>query len=155
MLIKSIHYFCDWGRRYSQVRFPAIHLCMGLLSLRRQCSNVERRNPPVPLNHEIHESTSYSLRCWFINSTSPFLHFLKSWVWVSMRQQPSSPSENIFSPIMSRSTLPHIPILQLIAALWQWSMSVCTNKIHLYCCSGLFWFYSWVLTLKFLLRKNH
>jgi hypothetical protein len=22
--IKSIHYFCDWGRRYSQVRFPAI-----------------------------------------------------------------------------------------------------------------------------------
>jgi hypothetical protein len=22
---KSIHYFCDWGRRYSQVQFPAIH----------------------------------------------------------------------------------------------------------------------------------
>ncbi len=24
--IKSIHYFCDWGRRYSQVRFLAIQL---------------------------------------------------------------------------------------------------------------------------------
>ncbi len=24
--IKSIHYLCDWGRRYSQVRFPTIHL---------------------------------------------------------------------------------------------------------------------------------
>jgi hypothetical protein len=23
---KSIHYFCDWGRRYSQVRFPAIQV---------------------------------------------------------------------------------------------------------------------------------
>jgi hypothetical protein len=22
--IKSTHYFCDWGRQYSQVRFPAI-----------------------------------------------------------------------------------------------------------------------------------
>jgi hypothetical protein len=25
-LTKSIHYFCDWGRRYSQVRFPAIQV---------------------------------------------------------------------------------------------------------------------------------
>jgi hypothetical protein len=24
--IKSIHYFCDWGRQYSQVRFPAIQI---------------------------------------------------------------------------------------------------------------------------------
>ncbi len=25
-LLNYIHCFCDWGRRYSQVRFPAIHL---------------------------------------------------------------------------------------------------------------------------------
>jgi hypothetical protein len=24
--LKSIHYFCDWGRQYSQVQFPGIHL---------------------------------------------------------------------------------------------------------------------------------
>jgi hypothetical protein len=27
--IKSIHYFCDWGRRYGQVRFPAIQVHLG------------------------------------------------------------------------------------------------------------------------------
>ncbi len=30
-LIITIHYFCDWGRRYSQVRFPAIQEVCPLL----------------------------------------------------------------------------------------------------------------------------
>ncbi len=62
--IKSIHYFCDWGRRYSQVRFPAIQYInfRRYLFCPKKICNISRKTAALSLGF-------YSLYDWLFSES--------------------------------------------------------------------------------------
>ncbi len=69
--IKSIHYFCDWGRQYSQVLFPAIHVYVLYIQCRTLGSqptpsvdiNINKGTCTIQISHasQPHLSSNYVL----------------------------------------------------------------------------------------------